>query len=286
MKKEEIYQFDLVGCLVAPRLFSDAELEPLIRAVDDLEGHFRSVAENAPKLADHFGQPYSIDAKTGASVMVRRNPGLTLIVEDFIGASKSFDMLIGNPKLLSYVNEMVEPPHSMASGMIFYRDGDSYTPMHMGGPVDARSRYSWIGTYMQSADGRTVRPRHIHLLQCRIVIALHDTTMDDGPFCFVPGSHKSSLHSPHGDNPYAQPGLQMALLNKGDVLFFTENLRHGGLRTKPGKTRKSLHLMFSEQWVPSQSPVHYNGYMRVHADAWERYTDEQKAYFPRAEIFK
>ena len=179
---------------------------------------------------------------------------------------------------------MVLPPHSVGSAEIRYRYKGNKTTTHMGGPVDVRNRYNWVGGQMKVGDGTGVQARFIDLVNLRMMIALHDIGMDDGPFCLVPGSHKANLLSRFGLDPQLEPGMQAVIMRKGDVLFFTENMRHGGLTNVSGKPRKSIHLLYSQSWSPSQSQVHFNEPLRIHKKAWDRYSPAQRAYFPHANV--
>ncbi len=284
MKYEEVYFFDLSGHLLVRSLFQDSEIDAMAKAVDQLEPYFKEVSERPPNGQGQFGDKYYFDKETGASVYSYHNPGTQVIVDDCISASLEFDRLIGHPKLMDYVNDMVLPPYSITSTEIRYRYKDNRTTSHMGGPIDVRSRYHWVGTAMKTSDGSGVKQRFIDLVNLRMMIALHDIEFSDGPYCLVPGSHKANLLSPYGNDPHKEPGMQAILMKKGDVLFFTENMRHGGLNNSSGKIRRSIHLMYSQNWAPSQSQVHFNAPLRIHRKAWDRYSPEQKAFFPGADI--
>jgi len=284
MQYEEIYQFDLAGYLLVPKLLDAAELDPMLQAVDRLEAHVLEKLPQASTRTGQFGVKYFFDEAFGTSSYALHTPGLQVVVDDCIGAAEAFDALIGHPKLMPFINDMVLGPHSITSAEIRLRYKENKTTSHMGGPIDVRSRYSWIGGKMTTSDGTPPQIRYIDLVNCRMMIALHDIGVNDGPFCLVPGSHKANLRSPYSSDPHAEPGMLAVPMKKGDVLFFTENMRHGGLTNVSGKARKSIHLMYSQSWVSSQSPVHFNGHMRIHRTAWNRYSEAQKAFFPNAEI--
>jgi hypothetical protein len=71
-------------------------------------------------------------------------------------------------------------------------------------------------------------------------------------------------------------------MEAGDGLFFTENLRHGGLPNLLDRPRKTIHLQIGPTWAGSQSPVHWNKGVHVSAASWLRYSEEQRALFPRS----
>ena len=44
-------------------------------------------------------------------------------------------------------------------------------------------------------------------MMVRMIYFLHDVDMDEGPFCVVPGTHKSNYPSPIGGDPDEEPGM-------------------------------------------------------------------------------
>ena len=69
-------------------------------------------------------------------------------------------------------------------------------------------------------------------------------------------------------------------MEAGDVLFFTENLRHGGYPNVMDRVRKTAHLCYAPAWVGSQSPAHWDGSVHVTKQAWARYNADQRAVLP------
>lgn len=76
-------------------------------------------------------------------------------------------------------------------------------------------------------------------------------------------------------------GVQM---EAGDVLIFTENLRHGGFRNLLDTPRRTLHFVNSQEWAGSISPAHYNGPMRFRRETWDAFDAAQRAMFPNAQL--
>jgi ectoine hydroxylase-related dioxygenase (phytanoyl-CoA dioxygenase family) len=69
-------------------------------------------------------------------------------------------------------------------------------------------------------------------------------------------------------------------MEAGDALFFTENLRHGGLPNLLDTPRKTIHIMVCPRWATSQSPAHEDGDVYVSPAAWQRYSKEQRELLP------
>jgi hypothetical protein len=179
------------------------------------------------------------------------------IVEDFLNADPAFDVFVGHARTLDFVREMVESPLKIAGSELRYRYRGNITGSHMGGPIDPRNRYTFIGAL--TPQERPDDVRHFDLLLVRVLYALHDLPVENGPLCVVPGSHKSNYHSPYGMDPMQEPGMVPLPMAAGDALFFTENLRHGGYPNVTDRVRKTVHLCFSPAWVGSRSPAHWDG---------------------------
>jgi hypothetical protein len=151
----------------------------------------------------------------------------------------------------------------------------------MGGKMDVRNRYQFVGQKMYDTAERQWRPRDFDLVAVRVLYALHDIPVENGPLCVVPGSHKSNFFSPFSDlDPTEEPGMVPLPMKAGDALFFTENLRHGGFPNVVDRVRKTLHLMIGPDWAGSQSPIHWNDCVHVAPEAWNRYSEAQRAILP------
>ncbi len=244
MTDEERYLFDLNGYL----LIRDC-LEPEILAIgqewaDMLEAVVADLINDPhePEQVGHFNIRYRSSWSDGFHAYKMESGGLQYVVDDI---EPQFSDICSNARTAAYVADLIEGPPRITSSELRYRYEGSYTPTHMGGPIDARNRYRWAGKF--------------DLLNVRVLYALHDIHLEDGPLCVVPGSHKGNFNSPYDPNrPLDEPGMIPVEMRAGDAVLFTENLRHGGLPNRMKACRKTIHLMFSPEWVGSQSPVHWN----------------------------
>lgn len=282
MDDRERYHFDLNGYLHVKGVLSPAEVAQALSAMDGLEQHFVETAHAEPKYHSlHFKMDYHYDAKLGTSSYVANHGGggPQYIVDDFLNADPAFDLFVGHARTLKYVSELIESPLKIVSSELRYRHRGNITGTHMGGPIDWRNRYTFVGNSTPNADSNSTR-RHIDLLCVRVLYALHDLPVENGPLCVVPGSHKANYHSPYGNDPMQEPGMVPLPMAAGDALFFTENLRHGGYPNALDRVRKTVHIAFAPGWVGSQSPAHWNGDVFVTPESWARYSEEQRAFMP------
>ncbi len=281
MDDRERYHFDLNGFLHVKGILSPQEVEQVLEAMEALEDRFVSSVNAHPRYHSlQFKMDYHYDPELGTSTYEANHGGggPQYIVDDFLNADPAFDLFVGHPKTMAYVRELTESPFKIMSSELRYRHRGNITGSHMGGPIDRRNRYTFVTDPTPNLDGKTLR--HFDLLAVRVLYALHDVPIENGPLCVVPGSHKSNFRSPYGNDPVQEPGMVPLPMEAGDALFFTENLRHGGYPNVSERVRKTVHICFTPAWVGSQSPAHWNGDVFVTPDAWSRYTDEQRALLP------
>lgn len=282
MDDRERYHFDLNGYLHVKGLLSAQEVAQALSAADKLERHFAETVNAEPKYHSlHYKMDYHYDATLGTSSYEANHGGggPQYVVDDFLNADPAFDLFVGHARTLEYVRGFIESPFKIVSSELRYRHCGNITGTHMGGPIDWRNRYTFVGDSTPSAGSNDAR-RHIDLLFVRVLYALHDIPVENGPLCVVPGSHKANYHSPYGNDPMQEPGMVPLPMAAGDALFFTENLRHGGYPNALDRVRKTVHFCFAPGWVGSQSPAHWNGDVFVTPEAWGRYSEEQRSLLP------
>jgi hypothetical protein len=276
----ERYQFDLNGYLHVKGILSAQEAAQALAAADAFEQRVATSVHAEPKYhALHWKTDYHYDAQMGTSSYESNDGGGSqYIVDDFLNADPAFDFFVGHERTLAYVRELAEAPLMIVSSELRYRHRGNVTATHMGGPIDRRNRYTFVSD-LAPEKGHNAG-RHFDLLLVRVLYALHDLPVENGPLCVVPGSHKSNYHSPYGSDPLHEPGMVPLPMAAGDALIFTENLRHGGYPNVMDRVRKTVHLCFAPAWVGSQSPAHWDGGVFVTPEAWARYSEEQRRLLP------
>lgn len=282
MDDRERYHFDLSGYLIVKGILSPEEVARALSAMEALEQRFIDGVRTQPMYNSlQFKMDYHYDPELGTSSYVANHGGggPQYVVDDFLNADPAFDLFVGHPRTMSYVREMTETPCKIMSSELRYRHRGNITGTHMGGPIDRRNRYTFVADPTPGAGGNS--GRHFDLLAVRVLYALHDIPVENGPLCVVPGSHKANYRSPYGNDPMEEPGMVALPMEAGDALFFTENLRHGGFPNAMDRVRKTVHICFTPTWVGSQSPAHWDGDVLVTPEAWARYSDDQRALLPQ-----
>jgi hypothetical protein len=272
----EKYHFDLEGYLLVRGLLTKAEAAQLLAEAKILEAAALPRLSDPPSFVGKFNIEYRELVDLGSFAYENQSGGgRQIIVDDFLNASPAFNFLVAHEPTMKYVRSLATGPYRLTSSELRIRYKNNKTFSHMGGPIGARNRYGFSGTAGELENGRG-----FDLLVVRVLYALHDISIENGPLCVVPGSHKANFSSPYGEDPSQEPGMIGLPMKAGDAIFFTENLRHGGLPNALDTARRTIHLMIQPRWAASQSPAHYDGDVHVSEKAWHDYSDVQRALLP------
>lgn len=281
MNDLERYTFDLNGYLLVKGVLTRDEATHVVAVADALHDRFASSVNKEPQFESlKFKTTYHYDEELGTSHYDSNHggAGVQYVVDDILNADPAFDLFVGHVPTMNYIREMVESPVRISSSELRYRHKGNITGTHMGGPTDVRNEYRF-GAQTHATE-HTPSGRHFDLLTVRVLYALHDIPVENGPLCVVPGSHKANYRSPFGADPLKEPGMVPLPMEAGDALYFTENLRHGGYPNVMERVRRTVHICYAPAWVGSQSPAHWDGVVHVTKEAWSRYTEEQRALLP------
>ena len=237
----ERYEFDRLGYLVIRNLLTAEEVDVLARASVRLHEHARAHVDLPPRRLGPGGLfDYHQNLELGYHAIGGCGDGETLMVEDFFNAEPTFDRLVNHAATMDYVRDAIDGPIRINNSELRLRYPGNSTSAHMGGPVHHKYRYAAQG-------GR------IDAMMVRMVYFLHDVTSEQGAFSVVPGTHKSAFAPPYNCDVDDEPGMIGLEVTAGDAIFFTENLRHGGLTNRSDQVRMTLHVGFGPAWMPAQN---------------------------------
>jgi hypothetical protein len=249
-----------------PNLLEPDQVAALGRAVDGLEDLARRRVGQPPRKRSLWGPDYHHCREKGCFFGGSDGPGQSLIIEDFFNADPAFDVLVNHPRTMEYVRSIVQGPTRINNSEIRIRYPGNYTGTHMGGPIDHKYRYG-------------VHRGGIDCMMVRMIYFLHDVTGEQGAFCVVPGTHKSSFPPPYRCLPEEEPGMIGLEVRAGDGILFTENLRHGGFTNRSEQVRKTLHVGFGPAWMMSQNIATMDEPQYILDETLSRYDPAQKALF-------
>ena len=267
MNEIETFEFDRQGYIVIEGLVTAAQVASLAAAVDDLEEHALARIDEPPRKTSGWGANYHANPERGYHANGERAEGKTLVVEDFWSADPAFDVLLDHPRTMDYVNGVVKERPTINNSEIRIRYKGNSTGCH-GGTVNASQKYRYSYT-----------ERGIDCMMVRMVYFIHDCSNEQGAFCVVPGTHKTNLPSPHSNNPDEDPNMIALEVKAGDAIFFTENLRHGGLINRSDQVRKTLHVGYGPYWLMSQNIATMDEQQHITPETFARLTEEQRDLF-------
>ena len=237
----ETYGFDRQGYIVLRDFLGREEVERLSVAIEDLEAHALAHVDLPPRKASARGREYHVNGERGYHVQGAKAEGRTLVIEDFWNADPAFDFLVNHEPTMAYIRSIVQGHCTINNSELRIRYTGNTSGTH-GGYRPTGHKY----TYRFNGDG-------IDCGMVRMVYFVQDVSCEQGAFCVVPGTHKSNMQSPYGNNPDEEPGMVGLEVAAGDAILFTENLRHGGLTNRSEQTRKTLHVGYGPFWLMSQN---------------------------------
>ena len=266
MNESERYLFDLQGFIHIPALLSPNEAKRLHMAAIELEQHALTCRNNSPQWQAVWGHKYWQNKEHSyfAHLSGETNGG-SLMVEDFWLYPNAFDFLIGHSRTMSYVKQILPKEISINNSELRIRHPINSTLMHMGHAHGRGPKYRY-----EVVDGE------IQATMVRMIYFLHDVGMDEGPTCFVPGSHRNSFPVPvETASPEEEPGVVGLQVKAGDGILFTEACRHGGFANRSDTTRYTLHVGYGPHFLKSQNISTMDEEVHVTDQLLGRLTDEQ-----------
>ena len=269
MNEIEQYEFDRQGFIVIRDMLTSAEVGGLRDAVDSLEEHALAHVDEPPrkKSPRPRGPEYHFDPEKGYHARGKNGEGDTLMIEDFWNADEAFDVLVNHRRTMEYVSTVVQERPTINNSEIRIRYRGNFTRCHGGARVhNQKYRY-------------TVTAAGITCMMVRMVYFVHDVNQEQGAFCVVPSTHKINLPVPYDSDPDEDPDMIGLEVKSGDAIFFTEHLRHGGLKNRSDQVRKTIHVGFGPYWMMSQNIATMDDPQYVTPATLARYDLEQRNLF-------
>jgi Phytanoyl-CoA dioxygenase (PhyH) len=178
--------------------------------------------------------------------------------DDLVGRSPRFAEFAGHDGLIGPARSVINQPMRLIESYALRRSGPSVFYLHNG-----NSEVVHIG------GGRTVRRNmgldhtyHDGRLYCmfvKMLVYLDDvSTEDDGPFCYLQGSHKANFACfPEGAEAIGRPALtrprfpslETAPAAAGDAIPLNEALHHGTLPKSTPSERTVLAFGYAPAFV-------------------------------------
>jgi len=192
MTPEELYHYDVSGYLYLEDAIEPGYFARLNERMDEWEEETRKQLE---KRED------------------RSNPNV--MVEDILNLDDAFLSLVANPKVLPYIDEMIERPRLKSTWLDFKWQGGA-TGFHSNHtPTNVHNHYH-------------VNNGRIYHNLFQVFYAMSDIGPGEGGLKLIPGSHKTDFPVPKGDISDLEVEITM---KAGSVLIFTHDARHGSLNT-------------------------------------------------------
>lgn len=187
-------------------------------------------------------------------------PDVGLEMHHCIGIGAPFEELIDHASWIDHVRHFCGEEYPEWRGRVFIDECIVSTRLSGGHhPVHSGNYRSPVRTHYRCQDG---------LFRCgqvNIIVALTDIGPDDGPTMIIPGSHKSLLPHPQmaeysygGNKPMDTiAGAVPALMEKGDVLLFSDSIMHGGSNRISSGERRITIYRYGPAWGATRYGYEY-----------------------------
>src|SRR5882757_8072559 len=172
MNEIEKYLFDLNGFILVKGCLEVAETRKYLEAVDEFEPHIAKHIDDEPQFVGFAGIRYRFDEQYQCnSYKFESGGGLQYIVDDFLNASTKFDSLVVHEKTMGYVKETISGPVRIGNSELRLRYKANQTDTHMGGRMDIRNRFQFVGQTMYHSAESEWRSRDFDLVALRVLYA-------------------------------------------------------------------------------------------------------------------
>jgi hypothetical protein len=244
MNDVEQYLFDLYGYIHIPQMFDPEETKRLYEAAQALVADAESCRNRTPHSAiPRFHVDCWQNPEYGYFALADLRTDQLYIIDDFWLYPDAFDGLIGHERTMTYIRRIIQGSVGLNNSQMLVRPTGHVSGSHQGFPGGHSPKYRY-----QVVNGR------IDCMMSRIVYFLHDVPLEQGPMCFVPGSHRGVFPMPSpGVSLEEEPGMIPVPVRAGDAILFTEACRHGGYMNRMSRTRLTLHVGYGPAFMPSQN---------------------------------
>ena len=246
LEERQIRQFEDEGYVVVDRLFTDAELQPVIDEISaDLDRRCRE-AVAAGTLSRTYEE---YDFEHRLRYVDAENQTISKSMWDNKVALPSFFGLMTNPKLLD-VAEQFCGPEIIASSVYRLRPK---VPSHSWSPVPWHQDSAYFEAYCDLG------------LVMTVWVPLVDATEERGCLWVMPRKHKGGLffHQPDDmahylvipDEEFGESKAVAAPVPKGGVLLLTNRTPHASFENKTDVVRWSMDLRYQNAALPTNASI-------------------------------
>jgi len=246
LEDRQVRQFEDEGYVIVDRLFTDAELQPVIDEISaDLDKRCRE-AVAAGALSRTYEE---YDFEHRLAHVDAENQTISKSMWDNKVALPSFFGLMTNPKLLD-VAEQFCGPEIIASSVYRLRPK---VPSHSWSPVPWHQDSAYFEPYCDLA------------LVMTVWVPLVDATPERGCLWVMPRKHKGGLFFHHPDDmahylviPDEELGGSQAVaapVPKGGVLLLTNRTPHASFENKTEVVRWSMDLRYQSATLPTNASI-------------------------------
>lgn len=178
--------------------------------------------------------------------------------DDLVSRSSHFDEFARSGGMLGCVEPVINQPLRLIESYALRREGDSIFYLHNGNSETLHYGEN-CSVQRNMSLNHTFHDGKLFCMFVKVLVYLSDVhKQDDGPFCYLQGSHKANL--PWFRDPGSAearpaltrqnfPSLEHTLVDAGDALLLNEALLHGTLPKASERERLVLAFSYAPAFV-------------------------------------
>jgi len=227
LSPQDLYLFDTMGFVLLQSLFSESEVVEIKQCLDSLD---------SPNSSFHNTDRF----------------------DDLIKKNQLFKSLSKDHRIVSKASQVINQPLRLIEGYALKRIQGGYSSLHHGRVHDIVHSDGTVSSLGMSFH-HTFHNGKLYCMFVKFLVYLDDIlTDDDGPFCYVQGSHKANFSFPWDRHDtgktypithYGFPSLETIHLKAGDVILLNEALMHGAIPKKKSSERWLVAFSYSPAFM-------------------------------------
>ena len=257
MTAEELYRYDLRGYQYIENAIEPNLLKRLNARMDVWQGEARKLLDAHAGAASRPTLDWRVNIGwDGAASTVRPQVEFW----DIVNQDEAFADLAANPRVLPYIDEMVQTPRLKSNWLALKWKGGRARDTSNHTPSSTCNFYHFNG-------GRIYH----NLFQ--VFYAISDVPPGGGGMRLIPGSHKANIPLPAGDS---LEELEVEISMKaGSVLLFSHDVYHASLNTTDTVRRVAIFTycpgVITNSWADPGDAMYDRLFDQAPEGSWRKY---------------
>ena len=184
--------------------------------------------------------------------------------DNLVNSSQNFKKFAEKPEILARITQLINQPIRLIESYALNRLKDGFLYLHNGYSQELVYEQD-IKASLNMSINHTYHNGRLYCMFLKAIFYLDDIqTVEDGPFCYIQGSHKANFPFPWPKDNIGKhipiaisgfPSLSTVPVKAGDVLIINEALLHGALPKKSNCERWMMAFSYAPSFVSDWKPL-------------------------------